>query len=289
MKKKILVLGSAGMLGHVVCKYLEELNQYQIFDASFRNKFRNESNLINILDKDKLTDLIEKISPDIVINCIGVLIKGSNTDKANAIYINSYFPHFLSDLIQKMNGRLIHVSTDCVFSGAKGGYSEFDSSDAVDIYGKTKSLGEVNNKNDLTFRTSIIGPELKMQGEGLFHWLMNQTGSIHGFTKVFWSGVTTLELARAIHAAIEENLTGLINISAKQKISKCDLLKKITNIYTLQNVKIIASDDKIVDKSLISVRNDFNFKVKSYDKMLLDLYEFMNQNNELYGHYFSNK
>ena len=277
------------MLGHVVCKYLEELNHYQIFDASFRNKFRRESNLINILDKDKLTDLIEKISPDIVINCIGVLIRGSNTDTANAIYINSYFPHFLSNLIKKKNGRLIHVSTDCVFSGAKGDYSELDLSDAVDIYGKTKSLGEVNNKNDLTFRTSIIGPELKMEGEGLFHWLMKQRDSVNGFTKVFWSGVTTLELARIIHAAIEQNLTGLINISAKQKISKYDLLKKITNIYTFPNIKIVASDDKIVDKSLISVRNDFNFKLKGYDEMLLELHDFMNLNNELYGHYFSTK
>lgn len=277
------------MLGHVVCKYLEELNHYQIFDASFRNKFRRESNLINILDKDKLTDLIEKISPDIVINCIGVLIRGSNTDTANAIYINSYFPHFLSNLIKKKNGRLIHVSTDCVFSGAKGDYSELDLSDAGDIYGKTKSLGEVNNKNDLTFRTSIIGPELKMEGEGLFHWLMKQRDSVNGFTKVFWSGVTTLELARIIHAAIEQNLTGLINISAKQKISKYDLLKKITNIYTFPNIKIVASDDKIVDKSLISVRNDFNFKLKGYDEMLLELHDFMNLNNELYGHYFSAK
>ena len=128
-----------------------------------------------------------------------------------------------------------------------------------------------------------------MEGEGLFHWLMKQRDSVNGFTKVFWSGVTTLELARIIHAAIEQNLTGLINISAKQKISKYDLLKKITNIYTFPNIKIVASDDKIVDKSLISVRNDFNFKLKGYDEMLLELHDFMNLNNELYGHYFSTK
>lgn len=287
--KKILILGSAGMLGHVVCKYFEELNSYQVFDASYPYKFRSESNILDVLDNNKLIEFLVKISPDIVINCIGVLIKGSSTDPANAIYINSYFPHFLSKVIKKWGGKLIHISTDCVFSGAKGEYSESDLKDADDTYGRSKSLGEVNNDYDLTLRTSIIGPELNMNGEGLFHWFMNQNGNIYGFTRVLWTGVTTLELARAIHSAIDQNLTGLINLPAKQKISKYNLLVKIKEIFNFPNVQIIPSDKKNEDKSLISVRTDFDFKVKEYPEMLLDLFHFMNVNAELYEHYFQKK
>jgi len=287
--KKVLILGSGGMLGHVVCKYLEGLNSYQIFDASYPFKFRSKSNILDVLDKIKLIEFLETISPDIVINCIGVLIKGSAIDPANAIYINSYFPHFLSKVIKKWNGKLIHISTDCVFSGAKGDYSESDLKDADDNYGRSKSLGEVNNDYDLTLRTSIIGPELNMNGEGLFHWFMNQNGDIYGFTRVLWTGITTLELARVIQSAIDQNLTGLINIPAKQKISKYDLLVKIKEIFNFPNVLIIPSDEKTEDKSLISVRTDFDFKVKEYSEMLHDLYHFMNVNAELYEHYFQKK
>lgn len=283
--KKILILGSAGMLGHVVCKYLERLNSYQIYDASYPVKFRKESTILDVFDNKKLIELLEKTSPDIVINCIGVLIKGSSLDPANAIYLNSYFPHYLSKIIKKWNGKLIHISTDCVFSGTKGNYSEFDLKDAADIYGRSKSLGEVINDKDLTLRTSIIGPDLNMNGEGLFHWFMNQSGTINGFTQVFWTGVTTLELARAIHSAIDQKVTGLINLPTKQKISKYNLLTEIKEIYKLSNIQILPTDKKAEDKSLISQRTDFHFKVKEYHEMLLDQFHFMNTNNELYKHY----
>lgn len=120
------------MLGHVVCKYFEGLNSYQVFDASYPSVFRNESYILDVLDNKRLIEFFETISPDIVINCIGILINGSSADPANAIYINSYFPHFLSKAIKKWNGKLIHISTDCMFSGAKGNYSETDFRDADD-------------------------------------------------------------------------------------------------------------------------------------------------------------
>lgn len=286
--KKILILGSAGMLGHVVCKYFDGLNNYQIIDASYPFKFRNESTILNVLDNDKLIEFLEKTSPEIVINCIGILIKGSTTDPANAIYINSYLPHLISKVIKKWNGKLIHISTDCVFSGTKGNYSESDFKDADDIYGRSKSLGEINNESDLTIRTSIIGPELKKNGEGLFHWFMNQKIQINGFTEVYWTGVTTFELARAIHASIEQNLTGLINISAKQKISKYNLLLEIKEIFDFPNIIITPSNEKVEDKSIISLRTDFDFEVKGYTEMLRDLFHYMTINDKLYKHYFKN-
>lgn len=275
------------MLGHVVCKYFEGLNSFHIFDASYPFKFRNESEIINVFDNNELIKFLEKISPDIVINCIGILIKGSSSDPANAIYLNSYFPHFLSKVIKKWNGKLIHISTDCVFSGEKGNYSENDFKDADDNYGRSKSLGEVNNQYDLTLRTSIIGPEINKNGEGLFNWFMNQKDNSYGFKRVFWTGVTTLELAKVIHAAIEQNLTGLINIPAKQKISKYNLLLKIKEIFNHPNVLIIPSEEKVEDKSLISIRNDFDFNIKEYPEMLFDMFNFMKANAELYKHYFS--
>lgn len=125
-----------------------------------------------------------------------------------------------------------------------------------------------------------------MNGEGLFHWFMKQNSNISGYTRVYWTGVTTLELARTIHSAIDQNLTGLINIPSKQKISKYDLLMKIKEFSKFPHTQIIPSDIKNEDKSLISIRKDFNFKVKEYHEMLLDLFHFMNVNAELYGHYF---
>ena len=114
------------------------------------------------------------IKPDYVINCVGVLIKGSKESIENAIYINAYFPHMLERILHNTTGKLIHISTDCVFSGEKGQYADNDPKDALDTYGMTKNLGEVVNTKDITLRTSIIGPELKNNGEGLFHWIYSQ-------------------------------------------------------------------------------------------------------------------
>lgn len=283
--KKILILGSAGMLGHVVLKYFQKINTYEIFDSSYPNKFRDESYVIDVLNRNEITNLLEKISPDIVINCIGVLIKGSSSDPANAIYINSYLPHYISKVIKKWGGKLIHISTDCVFSGEQGGYSEFDFKNADNVYGRSKSLGEVINDYDLTIRTSIIGPELKTSGEGLFHWLLNQEGDIFGFSRVFWSGVTTLELARTIHYAINQNINGIINLPSKQKISKYELLVILKEVFDLKNINIIPNSDKKEDKSLVSLRKDFDFEVKDYNSMLLDLHDFTSLNADLYKHY----
>jgi len=200
--KKVLILGSGGMLGHMVYTYFKALNKYEIIDASFPQKAFSESTLLDVTNKTELELYIDRNKPDILINCIGILLKGSEEDPSNAIYLNAYLPHQLSRLLNSYGGKLIHVSTDCVFTGNKGSYVEADFKDARDTYGLSKSLGEVNNDHDLTLRTSIIGPELKEKGEGLFHWFINQTGEINGFTKMIWGGVTTLELAKVIDAAI---------------------------------------------------------------------------------------
>lgn len=284
--KRLLVLGSAGMLGHVVFTYLKEVKKYEVFDASFPEKFLQESILLDACNKKQVTETIENIKPDIIINCIGLLIKGSQQNPADAIYLNSFLPHQLSNLQRKHSGKLIHISTDCVFTGQKGCYVESDFKDARDIYGLSKMLGEVINDHDLTIRTSIIGPELKPDGEGLFHWFNKQQGKVNGYTKAFWSGVTTLELSKAIDAAIEQNISGLYHLSNVEKISKNDLLRLIKKIWNRYDIEIDPTDGKIIDKSLITSRSDFKYKVDSYEHMLIDLREFMKTNASMYKQYY---
>lgn len=284
--KKIMILGSAGMLGHIVYNYLSETNKYRIIDASFSTKLNAYSYTLNVTDQLAVESFIKAEKPDIVINCIGVLISGSQEDPSNAIYINSYFPHQLSKLLRETGGKLIHVSTDCVFSGKKGGYVETDFRDADDTYGRSKALGEVINNHDLTVRTSIIGPELKENGEGLFHWFMKQTGEINGYTKAFWGGVTTLELAKVIEETIEQNITGLLHISNGNKISKYDLLSLIKKIWRVEQLIINQVEGKHIDKSLVCIRKDFHYSVPSYAEMLNSQYTYMEKHKEIYSQYF---
>jgi dTDP-4-dehydrorhamnose reductase len=170
-----------------------------------------------------------------------------------------------------------------VFTGNKGNYSETDFKDARDTYGLSKALGEVDNDHDLTMRTSIIGPELKEKGEGLFHWFMNQNGDINGFTKMFWGGVTTLELAKAIDAAIEQNITGLIHITNGQPISKFEMVTMFKDIWKTDHIQITPVEGKVADKSLISVRSDFKYPVASYSKMIEDQHNWMHTHPDLYA------
>ena len=204
--EKVLILGSTGMLGHVLYNYLESNTTFKLYDLSYRKKLNKLSILLDVSNTEKLTKHIEEISPNYVINCIGILKKKSIENPKNAIYINAYFPHLLKNICNKINSKLIHVSTDCVFSGNNGNYVENSKKDANDLYGQTKSLGEFNDENHLCIRTSIIGPELKEIGEGLLHWLFNQKGEIQGFKNVFWGGVTTFELSKAIYYSIENKV-----------------------------------------------------------------------------------
>jgi len=285
--KKIMILGSAGMLGHMVYNYFSETGAFNIVDASFPIKANESSHLLNVTDKSTVESFIRTENPDIVINCIGILIRGSQTDPSNAIYLNSYFPHQLSKLLRETGGRLIHISTDCVFSGEKGAYTETDFRDVDDIYGRGKALGEVINDHDLTLRTSIIGPELKENGEGLFHWFMKQSGEINGFTQTYWGGVTTLELARAIEAAVNQELTGICHITNNSEISKYALLCLFKEIWKADNVTVLPVEGKRSDKSLKCTRSDFQYSAPSYKEMLLSQHAFMNNHPGMYRQYLS--
>ncbi len=278
-----MIIGSAGMLGHMVYNYLKSLNKYIVVNASFPEKMNADSKLLNVTNKTEIEDFIRSEKPDVLINCIGILLRGSEEDPSNAIYLNSYLPHQLSKILRANGGKLIHVSTDCIFTGDKGEYIETDPKDARDTYGLSKALGEVENDHDLTMRTSIIGPELKEQGEGLFHWFMKQKGTISGFTKMLWGGVTTLELAKSIDAAIDQIITGLIHITNSQAISKFEMLTLFKEIWKIDHIDIMEVEGKVADKSLKSIRNDFDFQVSSYSEMLEDQYNWMKQHATTYS------
>jgi dTDP-4-dehydrorhamnose reductase len=281
--EKIMILGSAGMLGHMVYHCLASTKKYEIADTSFPVKANEKSTILDVTDKKSVEEYIHREKPAVVINCIGILIKESIVDPSNAIYLNSYFPHQLSKILRKEVGRLIHISTDCVFSGVKGNYSENDFRDADNVYGRSKALGEVINEYDLTIRTSIIGPELKENGEGLFHWFMKQKSEIKGYSKVYWGGVTTLELAKVIESAIEQDIKGLIHITNGIKISKYELLNLLKQMWNRDNISIIPFDGKTEDKSLTSTRTDFQYIFPSYEEMLKNLYSWMQIHSDLYG------
>ena len=284
-KIKILLLGATGMAGHVAYHYLKETNKYEILDVVFRNKLTADSIVLDVTDKHATEELIKTVKPDIIVNCIGILIKGSRQHPDNAIYINAYFPHLLERLSSEIDAKLIHISTDCVFSGKKGNYTEYDFKDADDVYGRSKALGEVENDRDLTIRTSIIGPELKQSGEGLFHWFMHQEGKVNGFTDAIWGGVTTLELAKAIDKVIDNNLTGLVHLSNGKGISKYDLLNLFRTIWNRNNIDINPFEGHAVDKSLQS-STKFNMNVPSYNTMLDEMKSWMDNHKYIYNQYY---
>ena len=196
MKYKVLILGSSGLIGHQIYFYLKNNSDFLLSSISHTYKLTDDPILHDARDQEGLEIKIKNINPDYIVNCIGTLIENSNADPKTAIILNAYLPHKLANIASKLGAKLIHMSTDCVFSGNKGdSYIESDFKDGRDIYAKTKGLGEIITSDHLTIRTSVVGPELKYHGGELFNWFMCQTTDITGFTQAIWSGVTSIELS----------------------------------------------------------------------------------------------
>jgi len=283
MKKTVLILGSTGMLGHQVVNHFLKFNDYYVKDIAFRTKLRKETIILDVKDKALFESAIIDLKPDIIVNCIGVLLHGSNNAE-NAIYLNAYLPHQLKRISRDIGAKLIHISTDCVFSGNKGKYIESDVKDGKGVYSQTKALGEIDDDINLTLRTSIVGPELKDIGEGLFHWFMGQKNEISGFTKVIWSGVTTLELAKVIKWSIESNIKGLYHVTNNSAISKYELLMLFKK-STKKDIVIKPSNNISCDKSFIDTRLLIDYEIPSYERMINDMVDLIVENRSLYYQY----
>ena len=285
MKNKVLVLGSTGLIGHQVFNYLQSTAQYDLHDFVYRKKLREGSMILDARNEERFFKAVKDISPNFIINCIGILINAARDNLENAIFLNAYMPHRLARLADSLDAKLIHISTDCVFSGDKGtAYLEGDFKDGSGNYSKTKGLGEVISKNHLTLRTSVVGPELKNNGEELFHWFMNQSGTISGYTKSIWSGVTTIELARAVECSMRRDITGLHHVTNNSSINKYDLLNLFQK-HTGKDINISPVDGKKSDKSFIDTRELLDFQIPSYDLMVSEMVELIRNNKSLYSQY----
>ena len=285
MKKKVLVLGATGLIGHQVFNYLQFNGQYELYNFAYRKKLQDDTVILDARDEEKYLEKIRDIGPDFIVNCIGILINGANQNPENAIFLNAYMPHRLARFADEVNAKLIHISTDCVFSGDKNSaYVETDNKDGSDIYSKTKGLGEIICENHLTLRTSVVGPELKGDGEELFHWFMGQSGNISGYTKSIWSGVTTIELARAVECSIREDITGLHHVTNNTSISKYDLLTLFRK-HMKKDIQITAVDGKKSNKSFCDTRGLLDYKIPSYDQMIGEMAELIFCEKSLYDQY----
>jgi dTDP-4-dehydrorhamnose reductase len=280
--KKILLLGSAGMAGQILKVELQKLTeQIELVDIARNSKISEPKIHLDLRNFNELETIISKGNFDFIINCVGVLNSSAEENPDQAIMINSYLPHFLEKTTSKLTTKVIHISTDCVFSGKSGGYIESDFKDGNGFYAQSKALGEIINSKDLTIRTSIIGPDLNFNGIGLFKWISNQKGPINGYTKAYWSGVTTIELAKVIIEFINRPSipTGIIHLTNSFKISKFDLLTLIKNVFELKDIQIIEYYNYAVDKSLVNTRNEINLNVPSYLDMILEMKEWIIKNN----------
>jgi dTDP-4-dehydrorhamnose reductase len=260
---RILVLGISGMLGHTAFSLLSRLPDVEVFGTARSEAARARlgpslrQNVIvgvDVLDQDALLGALARIRPDVVLNCVGLIKQLENAnDPLAALPLNALFPHRLRRACELLGARLIHVSTDCVFSGAKGNYKESDIPDATDLYGRSKLLGEVAEKNSITLRTSIIGRELS-GNNGLVEWFLSEKGKVRGFTKAIFSGFTTDELVRVIvqHVLPNPQLSGLWHVSSAP-IAKHDLLTLVRDVYGTE-VQIEPDDTLKIDRSLNSDR-----------------------------------
>ncbi len=285
MSKSIIVLGANGMAGHVITTGLrEDIKGYNIIAVARNSSIINPDVLLDVSDFDGLKNLIHQNKPDVIINCIGLLNKTAEENPDQAILINSYLPHFLESATSNTKTKVIHISTDCVFSGDEGSYTEDSFKNGRGYYAQSKALGEINNTKDLTFRTSIIGPELNQKGIGLLHWFLNQENEINGYTKAFWTGITTIELLNAIKYVLENDISGLYHLVYPEKISKFNLVGIFNEVFNA-GLKIVPYDGYKVDKSLVNTRKDFSFKVKNYVEMVQEMKKWINEHKELYAHY----
>ena len=259
----VLVVGATGLIGSTIFKHLLGNANLSVF-GTMRNPLNKrffsplQASKLNsqhqVSDFHKWNETFKKIKPDVVINCLGITkhLEGGN-DPLATIPVNAYFPHYLNTLCKRYGGRLIHISSDCVFSGKRGEYLEGDTADAEDFYGRSKALGEVIQGSAITLRTSTIGHELN-SAFGLLDWFLGQKDSCQGFKRAYFSGVTTLELATIIEKYVIPNpeLQGLYHVGAN-KISKFDLLTQIACVYG-KKIEIVPNFTFKIDRSLNSDR-----------------------------------
>jgi dTDP-4-dehydrorhamnose reductase len=274
---KVLVLGGDGMLGHQVARRLgsshEVVATVRKAPSTIVTAALAGCRVITGVDIQVPGALavVRETGADAVVNVVGI-VKQRTADPTESIAVNSLFPHQLANACRKADTRLIHISTDCVFSGARGDYRESDTPDPHDLYGLTKLLGEVSGPGSLTIRTSMIGLELANHAS-LIEWFLRQPSEVQGYRRAIWSGLTTAELARVIERLLTEQpkLNGVWHVSG-EPITKFDLLTRLAAMLG-RHVDIVADDRVVIDRSLNSerFRAAVGYDPPSHDEMLSEL------------------
>jgi len=276
---KILILGGNGMLGHHFLNAWQESHDVKVTLRESIDKynniqlFNNENSYfdVDVCSINRVESVINDFSPDAIVNAIGITKQLTQKESPElSIRVNALFPHLLAELCEKNKVRLVHLSTDCIYSGKKGTYSEIDDSDAEDLYGKTKYLGEIDQEHVVTLRKSTIGLELS-GAHGLIEWFLSQTGVINGYRKAIYTGLISSELAKVIELLLVQHptLSGIWNVASKP-INKYDLLQRLSQRLERKDIQILPDDDFACDRSLMGnmFEEETGYRAPEWDDML---------------------
>lgn len=281
---KFFICGCNGMAGHTIGLYLQEQG-HEVYGFDLHESQYIRSFAGNAFDTETISRVIKEGHYDSVINCIGVLNQYAEQNHALAAFLNSYFPHFLAKTTEGSDTQVIHMSTDCVFSGKRGSYTENDFQDGETFYDRSKALGELNDDKNITLRNSIVGPDINPNGIGLFNWFMHQSGEIKGYTKAMWTGQTTLQLAKTMEVAARERAHGLVNTVPDYSICKYDLCRLFNKYFRNDALTIHPVEGVNADKSLKRTNFDFSYLIPDYETMVRELAEWVRKHKDMYPHY----
>ena len=282
---RFLIVGCNGMAGHIISIYLKEQGHEVVGFAREKSRFV-ETVVGDVLDFDHLKNTILNGRFDTVINCVGLLNQFAENNHAKAVLLNGYLPHYLAEITKDTDIQIIQMSTDCVFSGKTGGYTEDSIPDGTLFYDKSKSIGELDDNKNITLRNSIVGPDIKEGGIGLLNWFLKQTGTVNGFTGANWTGQTTLQLAKTMENAAKTRAFGLYNTVPDESINKYELLQLFSKHIRREPITVLPSDKLVADKSLVRTKYEgFEYKIPDYETMVKELGEWMREHKELYPHY----
>lgn len=282
---KFLILGCNGMAGHIISLYLTE--QGHDVTGFARTKSAFVPTIIgDASDFELLKGVLAAGKYDSVINAIGLLNQFAESNHSGAALLNGCLPHFLAATTDGTPTQVIHMSTDCVFSGKDGRYTEDSLPDGGTFYDRSKAIGELNDGKNITLRNSIVGPDIKASGIGLLNWFMQQPGPrVKGFTGAIWTGQTTLQLAKTMEAAAKERAHGLVNAVPSDSITKYNLLRLFNRYLRGDSLEIIPVDGVTADKSLVRTNFEFEYIIPDYETMVSEMADWMRAHRSLYPHY----
>lgn len=281
---RFLVLGATGMAGHLISLYLKERGHAVVGFSRRGVPFLDRQVIGDVRDEMLLRKSIEGADFDVVINCVGVLNKAAETNP-DAAWLNGELPHVIARMTEDTPTRVFHMSTDCVFAGNTGPYTEASAPDGASAYDRTKAAGELRDGKNLTFRNSIVGPDMSARGIGLLNWFMQQSGPVKGFTGAIWTGLTTLELAKAMEHEAAERVHGLVNMVPEGSINKYDLLQLFNCELRSGSVEIVPDAGLQMDKTLVRTNFEPSYRPKPYSEQVREMAGWVRAHRELYPHY----